>query len=190
VETLDLARIHEQAVATLKLPSANLRLAKKAAQFFNEALCPILETHRAGRQIKLQLEQLHAELVQRTAQLATTNREVQRGIVGRKSAEAALRRSGENYSTLLDESLELRQGLRQLVHQLIAAQEDDRKSISLELQDHVAQSLLGINVRLISLKAEARADKKRLKDEILTTQRLVAKSAKAVHRVARQWSNK
>ena len=38
----------------------------------------------------------------------------------------------------------------------VAAQEDDRKMISHELQNEIAQTLLGINVRLLTLQKEAR----------------------------------
>jgi signal transduction histidine kinase len=74
-----------------------------------------------------------------------------------------------------------------LTHQVLAAQEDGRKKISLELQDEVAQTLLGINVRLLSLKQESQVNTKGLKSEIVSTQRLVAKSAKSVRRVAKNF---
>ena len=63
-----------------------------------------------------------------------------------------------------------------------------RKS-ACELQDEIAQTLLGINVRLLSLKQEARNNTKGLKNEIASTQRLVVKSAKSVRRVAREFGN-
>ncbi|MEJ0090020.1 MAG: chemotaxis protein CheB [Limisphaerales bacterium] len=69
---------------------------------------------------------------------------------------------------------------------MIAAQEDERKSISHELQDEIAQTLVGINVRLLSLKQKARNNTKGFRDEISSTQRLVLDSAKSVRRFARQ----
>jgi signal transduction histidine kinase len=101
--------------------------------------------------------------------------------------EAALKSSGENYARLLRESLQLQEGLRQLTHRVLTSQEEDRKKISLELQNEIAQTLLGINVRLCSLKQEARNNTKGLKKEIASTQRLVVKSARSVRRVARQF---
>ena len=123
----------------------------------------------------------------RTLELAVTNRQLKRGVVRRKSVEAALKKSGEHYARLLKDSLQLQEGLRQLTHQVLAAQEEERKKISLELQDEVAQTLLGINVRLLSLKQEARSNTQGLKKEIASTQRLVAKSARSVRRVAREF---
>jgi two-component system sensor histidine kinase UhpB len=88
-----------------------------------------------------------------------------------------------------EESLALEKHLRQLAHRALAAQEDERHKISHELQDEIAQTLLGINVRLLSLKQEARNNTKGLKNKIASTQRLVVKSAKSVRRVAREFGS-
>jgi signal transduction histidine kinase len=79
--------------------------------------------------------------------------------------------------------------LRQLTHEVLRAQEEERRKISHELQDQIAQTLLGINVRLLSLKEEARGNTQGLKNEIASTQRLVAKSAKSVRRAAREFGH-
>jgi len=189
LETLDLARIHEQAVAALEAASSKNGLAKRAEIFFAEALTPIVETHRAARQSKTDLNRLNETLNRRTLELAAANRQLQRGIVRRKSVEAALKRSGTHYAKLLEHSLQLQEGLRQLTHQVLAAQEDERAKISLELQNEIAQTLLGINVRLLTLKEEARSNTKELKNEIASTQRLVTKSARSVRQAAREFSN-
>ncbi len=187
LETLDLARIHERAVATLELSGSKNGFIKRAEIFFTEAIVPIVETHRAARQSKIDLSRLNGTLSLRTVELAATNRQLQRGIVRRKRVEAALKKSGEHYSKLLKDSLQLQEGLRQLTHQVLAAQEDERKKISIELQDEIAQTLLGINVRLVSLKQEARSNTRGLRNEIASAQRLVAKSAQSVRRAAREY---
>ncbi|MGD0087741.1 MAG: histidine kinase [Verrucomicrobiota bacterium] len=187
LETLELARIHERAVATLELSKHKNGFIKRADLFFTEAIIPIVETHRAARQSKLQLNRLNDTLGRRTMELAATNRLLQRGIVRRKSVEAVLKISGEHYARLLKNSLQLQEGLRQLTHQVLAAQENERKKISRELQDEIAQTLLGINVRLLTLKQEARSNTKGLKNEIASTRQLVLKSAKSVRRAARQF---
>jgi signal transduction histidine kinase len=189
LETLELARIHERALDTLELSKSKNGLSKRAEIFFNEAITAIVETHRAARQSKIDLNRLNEMLGRRTAELAATNRQLQRGIVQRKDVEAALKKSGLHYNKLLRDSLQLQEGLRQLTHQVLAAQEDERKKLSTELQDEIAQTLLGINVRLLSLKHEARSNTKGLKNEIASTQRLVAKSARSVRRVAREFRN-
>jgi len=189
LETLELARIHEQAINTLELSWSKNGFLRRAEIFFAEALTPIVETHRAARQSKIQLNRLNDMLSRRTVELAATNRLLQRGIVRRKSVEAALKISGEHYARLLKNSLQLQEGLRQLTHQVLAAQENERKKISRELQDEIAQTLLGINVRLLTLKQEARSNTKGLKNEIASTQQLVLKSAKSVRRAARQFGS-
>ena len=189
LETLELARIHERALVKLELASGNRPLMKRAETFFTEAITPIVETHRAARQSKIDLNRLNGTLGRRTLELAATNRQLQSGIVRRKQVEAALKKSGEHYAKLLKESLQLQEGLRQLTHHVLTAQEDERKKISCELQDEIAQTLLGINVRLLSLKQEARTNTKGLKEEIASTQRLVVRSARSVRRVAREFGS-
>jgi two-component system sensor histidine kinase DegS len=189
METLELARIHEQSLVALRLAGARNGIGKQAECFFTEVISPIVETHRAGRETKTQLSRLNEMLNRRTLELAATNRHLQRGIIQRKNAESALKRNGEHYTRLLKDSLQLQEGLRQLTHEVLTAQEDERKKISRELQDEVAQTLLGLNVRLLSLKRESRTNTKGLKNEIASTQKLVLKSARSVRRVAREFGN-
>ncbi|MES1180288.1 MAG: histidine kinase [Verrucomicrobiota bacterium] len=190
LETLDLARIHEQSLVTLMLPGHSFRaqrtMTRQAAIFFTEASIPIEETHRAARQTQVHLGKLMTTLGRRTQELAVSNRQVERGAAQRKVMEDAFEKKGKNYQKCLEESLELQKRLRQLTHQIITAQEDERKKISLELQDEIAQTLLGINVRLLSLKQEARSNNKGLKNEIASTQWLVVKSVKSVRQVGRK----
>ncbi len=186
LETLELARIHEQALATLK-PLQNKNVAtQRAEDFFNKANTPIVEMHAVMQQSKVKVNRLEETLDQRTEELAATNRQLQRGVVRRKVMENAAQKNGEYYKKCLEESLELQKRLRQLTHRVLAAQEDERKSISLKLHDEIAQTLLGINVRLLSLKQEAQVNHRGLKSEIASTQRLMVKSVKSVRRVARE----
>ena len=189
LETLDLARMHQEALTTLTLSGGKNRTVKRAEDFFTEALTPIVATHRAARQSRIDLQRLNRTLALRTAALASTNRRLQRGIRRLKSVEAALSQSGKHYARLLRESLQLQKGLRQLTHEVLAAHEDERKKISSELQDEVSQNLLGINVRLLTLKQEARSNTNGLKNEIASTQRLVVESANSVRLAARKFRN-
>jgi signal transduction histidine kinase len=189
LETLELARMHEQALVTLELAQSKNGLIKRAEIFFGEAMTAIVETHRASRESTRELNRLNERLNRRTLELAATNRQLQRGIIRRKSVEAALKRSGEHYARLLKDSLQLQEGLRQLTRQILASQEDERKKISLELQNEVAQRLLGIKVRLLSMQAEARVNTKGLQNEMASTQRLVVESARSVRRAAREFRN-
>jgi signal transduction histidine kinase len=143
-------------------------------------------SQRAMRQNETKVNRLNEALDRRTVKLAATNGRLQRGITRRKNVEATLKKSSRHYSKLLKDSLELQKGLRQLTHQVLAAQEDERKKISRELQDEIAQTLLGINVRLLSLKLDSRSDQEGLKNEIASTQRLVVKSSQSVRKFARE----
>jgi signal transduction histidine kinase len=186
LETLDLARIHEQALVTLELSNTRNAFSKLAGIFFNEANIPIEETHRAARRNKAHLGRLMTTLGQRTKELADSRRELQQGATQRKVMEDGFAKRGRHHQKCLEESLELQKRLRQLTHRVLAVQEDDRRKISHELQDEIAQTLLGINVRLLSLKSEARKNTAGLKNEIASTQRLVAKSARLMQQTGRK----
>jgi signal transduction histidine kinase len=190
LETLDLARFHEQALINLVLPSyspgTRERMVRRAGTFFAEAITPIEKTHRAARDDNGQLVKLNQSLIQRSVDLIASNRQLQREILQRKSVEASLRKSEQHYSELLEQSRHMQEQLRLLSRQLLTAQEEERKMISRELHDQIAQTLTGINIRLASLKTESTLNNKGLQKKISSTQRLVEKSVDIVHRFARE----
>jgi signal transduction histidine kinase len=85
----------------------------------------------------------------------------------------------------LEESQRLQKHLQHLTHQVLSAHEGKRKKISHDLQDEIAQTLLGINVRLLTLKQKAAVNAVGLEKEIASTRRLVDKSMKSIKRFAR-----
>lgn len=186
IEILELAGIHERALLALDLSKGPQALVKQAELFFNEAITAIVETHHAWRQSERNLARLSRKLGQRTAEMAGTKRQLQRGTVRRKSAESALKTNGEHYARLLKVSLQLQAGLRHLAHKSFAAQEQERKTISHQLQDEIGQTLLAINVRLLTLKSAAKGNTAKLAKEIVSTQRLVEESVQSVNRYARE----
>ena len=189
LETLDLARIHEIALARLVLPTystpARKRLIKQAKTFFIEATTPIEATHRAARKTSNDLDRLRKTLGRRTAELASSDRSLKKGIVQRKAAEEALKKRGKHHTDLLEQSRLVQEHLRHLTHQILSAQEDKRRKISHELHDEIAQTLLGIHVRLVTLKKEAAVNAKGLKKEIASTHDLVEKSKKILRQYHR-----
>src|SRR5438552_13813075 len=80
----------------------------------------------------------------------------------------------------------MQEQLRLLSRQLLSAQEEERKKISRELPDVIAQTLTSINVRLAALKKEAALNTKGLERSIARTQELVEHSVNLVHRFARE----
>ena len=190
LETLDLARIHEQALIALVLPSYSPgtrdAMVRRAGFFFAEAITPIEETHRIAREANIRLNQMLERLHRRSVDLDNSNRQLKQEIAQRKSVEESLRRSERHYSELLEQSRRLQEQLRHLSRQLLTAQEEERKKISRELHDEIAQTLTGINVRLATLKTESTVNSKDLQKKIASTQRMVEKSVDIVHRFARE----
>jgi signal transduction histidine kinase len=125
-------------------------------------------------------------LKQRTFELATSVKELKQEVVQRTAMEESLRVSQQTSSDLLKKSRELQEELRLLSRQLLFAQEEERKKISRELHDVIAQTLTGINVRLAALKTDSTVSSKTLQSKITSTQRLVEKSVDIVHRFARE----
>lgn len=126
------------------------------------------------------------EAQQRLAVLAASNEKLELEIVRRQAVEAALRQSERQQKELLAQARLMQEQLRQLSRQVLRAQEEERKRISRELHDVIAQTLTGINVRLATLKQEAAHDTKGLDRSISSTQRLVKRSVDIVHEFARE----
>ena len=186
LETLDVARIHEEALARLELSSSRDGIIKQAEIFFAEAITPIEKTHHAALKAKRHLSQLNKTLSRRTVDLAATNRSLKRRIAQRKTAEKALEKSAAHSAKLLKESRNLQKHLQHLTRKILSAQEDKREKISHELQDEIAQTLLGINVRLLTLRKVNAIRARGLQKEIASTQRLVDKSVRSIDRFVRK----
>jgi signal transduction histidine kinase len=187
LETLDVARIHERALAALEASSSRDGIIERAEIFFAEAITPIEETHRAALKANVRLRQLSQALGRRTVDLAASQRSLKQDIVQRKTVEQSLKKSGKHSRKLLKESRRLQKHLQRLTHRILSAQEDKRKKISRDLHDEIAQTLLGINVRLLTLKRESAVNTHGLKKEIASTQQLVDKSVKGIKRFAREF---
>ena len=132
-------------------------------------------------------ERKKAEIVRRRLEVLTaSNQKLELEITHRKAVEAALRQSERQQGELLDQSRAMQEQLRQLSRQVLEAQENERKRISRELHDVVAQTLTGINIRLGTLKQASGLNAKDFGRNIDRTQRLVEKSVHLVHRFARE----
>ena len=189
LETLHVARIHDRALLKLALPdsaAARKALVLRAGVFFAEAISPIEETHRSAREIHTQVERLTEKLRHRSEDLAASNRQLRQEITQRKQVEGSLRTSERHYGQLLEQSRRMQEQLRLLSRQLLSAQEEERKKISRELHDVIAQTLTSINVRLAALKTKAALNTKGLARTIADTQRMVEHSVDLVHRFARE----
>jgi signal transduction histidine kinase len=190
LQTLDLARIHEQAMATLFLPDGSSKtrrvMSKRADVFFARANAVLADTHRTAGRSELDWQELNAALVSRTGELAAVNAELQQGVAERKLMQDAHDKRGKLHHKCLEESMQLQTRLRQLTHRLFAAQEDERQKISRELEDEIAQTLLATNVSLLALKQEIRNNTEGFQQKITSTQRLVVQSVRTVRQAARK----
>ncbi len=187
--TLDLANIHGQAL--LALTSGNASAAardnavKRAGVFFLDVLSPLEKTSRAMVEYVTRLKETNKSLKERSTELIAANRSLKKEVVQRKQAEQALRRSEQNQRNMLGEARRMQRRLRHLSHQVLSAQEAERKEISRELHDEIVQTLTGINVQLASLKIESGVSKESFSKNITYTQQLVEESVNIVHRFAR-----
>lgn len=153
--------------------------------FFAEALTAIQKSQRGRVEGNDNLENAVVSLRQRTGELAASNKELKHEIMQRMAVEEALRTSEQTANESLVQARHMQEELRHLSRQLLLAQEHERKKISRELHDVVAQTLAGINVRLAGLKLQPTARSRGLREKVLTAQRLVEKSVDIVHRFAR-----
>jgi signal transduction histidine kinase len=190
LETLDLAKIHEQALIAMAPPSyspgAKDGKIRRAQAFFIEAVTPIEKTHRSTREANVHLGQLNRTLRRRTGELAAKNRQLKKEILRRHAVAKALRKSKQHYSLLLEQSHHMQEQLRRLSRQILSAHEEERRRISRDLHDEVAQILTGVNLHLSTLKKEATTATKDVKRKIAHTQRLVERSLNVVHRFVSQ----
>lgn len=189
LNTSGLAKIHKRALMTLVPPGEPSRTSngkiESASTFFIAVLAPLDKTHRAAVKTNGDLGRLRDTVGRRSVELADAQRRLKRELVRRKALEAALKESKQQQVQLLKTSQHAQDHLRRLSHQILTVQEEERKRISRELHDEIGQTLTAVNVNLAALKAEAKLSVKALKKTIGSTQRLVERSMKMVHRFAR-----
>ncbi|MEO7934103.1 MAG: ATP-binding protein [Chthoniobacterales bacterium] len=111
--------------------------------------------------------------------------ELKKEVARRLVVEKNLLKSELHHGLLLKESHLMQEQLRHLTHQVLFAQEQERKEISRELHDDIAQTLTAINVHLATFTKEVTINTQGLKAKIALTQKLVEKSVNIVHRFAR-----
>ena len=118
--------------------------------------------------------------------LTASNLKLKREIVHRQEVEKALKKSQQEQSQLLKRTRLQQRQLRSLTHQMLHAQEEERKRISRELHDVIAQSLVGINVHLAGITHGGADNPAGFQRKIARTRRLVEQAVDIVHRFARE----
>jgi signal transduction histidine kinase len=140
--------------------------------------------HRAALRAEAHLRKLNRDLTRRTRELTVSNRKLKQEIAQRRAAVETLRLSERRAGCLLEESRLLQVQLRSLSRRVLSTQEEERKRISRELHDVIAQVLTGIHVQLANLSLAATATTKEMNHLLARAQRLVEKSVDSMHRFA------
>ena len=164
IGVVELIQKHMRALAKLELTASKTSTQEKAylprsGAFLSEAVA-VMETKRD----------------QISVSLATDNLEY----------KEKLKKEEAKCSELATRSEFLEKQSKVRVRQFIIAQEEDRKQISRDLHDQVAQTLAGINMQLTTLKKTSAQDTETLRRKIEQTQQLVETSVKIVHLFARK----
>jgi signal transduction histidine kinase len=192
LDTLDLAKIHDQTLLTLLTESPSSvppeDLTRRAEVFFTEAIMPIEGTHRLALEAATDMQQASSSLERRTLDLADSRRVLREQIAGRRIAEDALRINEDASSQLLKDSRMLEEHLQGMARKVLSANEAERRKMSLQLNDEIVQSLLAINLRMLALKKEVADNHADLTREIAVTQRLVEDSAQIIRHLADEFS--
>lgn len=188
LETLDLARIHDQALAKL-LTAAGTSMEREtmttqAGEFFTEAVLPLEETHRIALEASTHLMEIIETLGRRTEELASSKRELERETSDREASETALKNSHVAFDVLLRESRVLEAQLKGMAQQIMVTNENEKHLVSTQLRDEIAQTLLGLHVRLLALKKELTDNHASITQEIAATQQLVEESVQTIQRFA------
>jgi len=180
LETLDVARVHEHALKAGEsrggISMKGKETIKRAHGFFAETVVPIEKTHPAALKADIRVNQLARRLRRRTVESSASTRNLKLGIARRQVSERALKTSSREHARLLAEAHRLQRHLRHLTHEILSAQEHSRKNDSRQLYDEIAQTLLAIHIRLLTLKKASNDNTSSLQKEIAKTRRLVKES--------------
>lgn len=183
----DFAEFHEQILLDGVLTTGNrgLRLKQRrhASRFFSE-VCSFTDGDEVG--VPSALKQTIAILSERGTQLADNSRDLRQKLAKSLGREKDRKANHLRFTHALKESERLKDQLRLLSRRVLTIQEEERKNISRELHDVIAQSLVGVNFRLASLKRESSLNTRALQRNVTLTQSLVKKSTEIVHRFARE----
>lgn len=120
----------------------------------------------------------------RVEELEALNIALEDQVARRKASEESLRESRRKQARMLTESKRMQKELRMLSHQILHTQEEERKRISHDLHDEIAQTLVAINLHLAELAHGAALNPEDITKKVTATQKLVEQSVASVHRFA------
>jgi signal transduction histidine kinase len=184
--TTRLSIIHETTLALEILPKLQPKQRPNAINRSSHFLATILSNIATSRPGPNPLHHDVASLATHSLHHFETIRKSRLEIDRRKKTETNLRNSRSAKDTSLKECVRLKKHLQHLSRQILTTQEQERKKISRELQDVVAQAIVSINIRLATLKKQSALNTRGLESDIIATQQIVANSADIVQKFARE----
>lgn len=177
LETLDVARVHEQALRTAIPPdtpgNAGQELQERAETFFKEVIVPIEATHRAARIADTRINQLTGTLQRRAAESSASGEQLDQAIAQREAVEANADERSVCHDKLLAEAQRMQKRLRDEMRGILSNQEGDRKRLGGELRDEIAQALLAIDLSLLALKSSGHIDTAKAEKSIADAQQIM-----------------
>lgn len=180
----DLAPIHEWSVGKLARVEGENEVDPQVACFYAEFVAGFVESTRKAAGDGAELKQVKRTLVRRTAALTAANAEMEICMIRGRHMAVLLRKSGARNQRLREEALEQPEGLRDLTHRILQAQERERGKMSRQLQNEIVQILVAVQVSLLTLKSAVESDAVHVAREIDETRRLVAESIRLINRFA------
>jgi signal transduction histidine kinase len=185
--TLELANLHERILLTEVLANEPARRKpakiRRASDFFVMVITRD-ETSYGDKHDTSNHKKIITQLSQRVHELTVSKLQLSSEITRRKAVEASLKASEAHYAKSMKDAKFLKERLQALSRQILSMQEEERKIISRDLHDVIAQSLMSINVHLATLKKQAGLNTRDFNRTITSTQRLLAKTAHTVHQFA------
>ncbi|HLP07556.1 MAG TPA: sensor histidine kinase [Opitutaceae bacterium] len=187
VDAGSIARAHSRALERLRPKSAGPNAASRRSEpFLSSVLRPLEAAYQALRGRAGREGDLATSLQRATGKLADAEVGLRREKTRTGRAHADLARAVLLQRQLLARSRVSQEQLRRMTRRVLSVQEEERKRISRELHDEIAQILTGINVQLAILKQASSAEDRKLRQRIARAQRFLEKSVTAVHRFARE----
>lgn len=190
IGSLGLARSHTRSLRRLAparyVGNDGGAVLRKAESFLLSALAPLEQSPQSINRTDNHVRDLeHSLRHSQSAQTASTLR-LERESARSRRAEESVAKGVRHYRLLLNRSERTQEQLRRMTRRVLWAQEEERKEISRQLHDEIAQILTGINVQLAVLKQASLVSNRGLRQRIARTQRFVDKSVTVVHRFARE----
>jgi two-component system, NarL family, sensor histidine kinase DegS len=127
----------------------------------------------------------HARALDKTSLQDYLNLKLRTEVNLRRAAECSLKKQERKFTRLLHNARRMQQELQHLSRKILIAQEDERKRISRELHDEVAQTLTVVGLELASLQVAA-AQGRPIFQKIDEARSLLEISARQVHHFARE----